>query len=59
MSILHSYPSSFVGKSMAFHILANQQNVVGWQLVLNYMRTHVTHYYLESSGQVTYIETHP
>ena len=37
MSNFHSNPSNFVRKSIAFHILANQQNVVGWQLVLNYM----------------------
>ena len=31
----------------------------GWQLMLNYMRTPPTHYYLESSGQATYMKTHP
>jgi hypothetical protein len=27
--------------------------------VLNYMQTPPTHYYLESSGRVAYLETHP
>ena len=33
----------------ALHILADHQNLVGWQLVLNYMRTPPTHYLVESS----------
>ena len=41
------------------HILADNQNVVGWQLVLNYMQTPPTHYYLESSEQAAYMKTHP
>ena len=41
------------------HILADQQNVVGWRLALKYMGTPMTHYFLESSGQVAYMETHP
>ena len=45
--------------SMAFHILTDNQNVVGWQLVSNYMQTPPTHYYLESGGQAAYMETHP
>jgi hypothetical protein len=44
---------------MALHILVGHQNVVGWQLVLIYMRTPPTHYHLDSNGQATYIETHP
>ena len=44
---------------MTLHILADHENVVGWQLVPNYIRTPSTHYYLESSGQSTYMETHP
>jgi hypothetical protein len=35
---------------MVLHILADYHNVVGWQLVLNYMQTPPTHYYLDSSG---------
>ena len=45
--------------SMALHILVDHHNVVSWRLVLIYMRTPPTHYYLESSGRVTYMETHP
>ena len=45
--------------STALHILAGRHNVVGWQLVLNFMETPPTHYYLDSSGQATYMETHP
>ena len=33
--------------------------VVGWRLVLNYMQTLPTNYYLESNGQVAYMQTHP
>ena len=36
---------------MALHILVDHQNVADWRLVLNYMRTPPTHYYLKSSGQ--------
>ena len=36
--------------STVLHILANHQNVVGWWLVLKYMQTPPTHYFLESSG---------
>ena len=35
---------------MTLHILVDHHNVVGWQLVLNYMRTPLAHYYLEYSG---------
>ena len=45
--------------SIALHILAYYQSVVGWQLVLNYMWTPQTHFYLESSGWTAYMETHP
>ena len=31
-------------KSMAIHILVGHQNVVGWRLVLIYLRTPPTHY---------------
>ena len=41
---------------MALHILAAHQNVVGWQLVLNYMQTLPTHYFLESSRRVAYMK---
>ena len=41
------------------HILAYHHNVIGWQLVLNYMRRPPTNYYLESSGGVAYMEIHP
>ena len=43
---------------MALHILVSHQNVVGWQLVLIYMRTPPTHYYLEPSGRAAWMETH-
>ena len=45
--------------SMALHILADLHNVVGWWLALNYMRTHATNYYLETSEQSAYVEPHP
>ena len=44
---------------MALHILMDCHNVIGWWLMLNHMRTLPTYYYLESSGQATYMETHP
>ena len=44
---------------MALHILADRCNVVGWWLMLNYVQTLPTHFYLESSGRATYMETHP
>ena len=44
---------------MALHILVEHHNVVGWRDVLNYMRTPPTVYYLESTGQVAYMKTHP
>jgi hypothetical protein len=44
---------------MALHILTDRHNVVGWWLVLNYMRTPPTHYCLEYIGRVAYTETHP
>ena len=37
--------------SKAVHILVGHQNVVGWALVLIYMSTPPTDYYLEYSGQ--------
>jgi hypothetical protein len=40
-------------------ILVGPQSVVGWQLVLIYKRTPPTHFHLETSGQVAYMETHP
>ena len=36
----------------------DHQNVVGEQFVLINMRAPPTHYYLESSGQMAYMETH-
>jgi hypothetical protein len=44
---------------MALRILVDHHNVVRWRVVLNYMRSPLAHYYLESSGQVAYMETHP
>jgi hypothetical protein len=44
--------------STTIHILADCQNVVGGWLLLNYMSTPLTHYYLETIGQTVYIETH-
>ena len=38
--------------------LVDPQDVVGWRLVLIYTRTSLTHYYLESSGQAAYMDTH-
>ena len=40
--------------STAFHILVGHPNVVGWRLVLIYMRITSTHFYLGSNGQVAY-----
>ena len=45
--------------STDLHVLAGHQIVLGWWLVLNYMQTPPTHYYLESSGRAAYMETHP
>ena len=45
--------------STTLHILVDRQNVVGWQLALEYVRTTPTHYFLESGGRVAYMETHP
>ena len=42
---------------MALHILTYRHHVVGWQLMLNYMQTPLTHYSLESSRQATYMKT--
>ena len=36
-----------------------RQNVTDKQVVVNYMRTTPTHYYIESSGRAAYMETHP
>lgn len=44
---------------MALHILENRQNLVGWQLVLNYIRSPLTHYFLESCERAAYMEIHP
>ena len=41
---------------MALHILVDNQNMLGWRLVHNYMRTPLTHYYVESSGQAAYMK---
>lgn len=46
-------------KSTALNILVDHQNMVGWWLAFKYMQTPLTHYFLESSGQSTYMETHP
>ena len=43
--------------SKVLHDLVGDHNVVGWQVVLAYMSTPPTHYYLESSVQVAYVET--
>ena len=47
------------GSLAALHILADRHNVVGWQLVLNYMRTPLTYCCVESSGRAAYMETYP
>ena len=47
------------GSLVALHILAYHHNVVGRQLVLNYMQTPPTQYFLEFSGQAAIMETHP
>jgi hypothetical protein len=44
---------------MTLRILVDHHNVVRWLVVLNYMQSPPTHYYLVSSGQVAYMETHP
>ena len=41
--------------STALHILVDYDNVVGWRLVLNYMQTTPTNYYLESSVRAAYV----
>ena len=43
--------------STALHILAYHQNVVNWRVLLNYMRTPLIQYYLESSRKASYMET--
>jgi hypothetical protein len=45
--------------STALHILVDPDNVISWRLVLIYMQTPPTHSYVESSGRVAYMETHP
>ena len=45
--------------SKGLRILVGHHNVVGWKLVLIYMPTPPTHYYLESSVQVACMETQP
>ena len=45
--------------STTLHILIDHHNMVGQRLVLNYIRAPPIHYYLESSGQVPYMESHP
>jgi hypothetical protein len=45
--------------SVALHILADGSNLVGWQLMLDYMQTPLTQYFLESSERAAYMETHP
>jgi hypothetical protein len=45
--------------STTLHILVDHKNMVGWQLVLKYMRTPPTHYILEFRGQTAYMEIHP
>ena len=43
--------------STALHILGYHQNVVNWRVLLNYMRTPLIQYYLESSRKASYMET--
>ena len=50
---------SIVNAFGTLHILADHHNVVGWWLVLKYMWTPPTHYYLESSEQAVDMENHP
>ena len=45
--------------SMALHILADGSNLVGWRLMLDYMQTPMTQYFLESSERAAYMETRP
>ena len=45
--------------STALYILVGHHNVFGWLLLLIYMKTPPTHYYLESCEKATYMETHP
>ena len=44
---------------MALHILADGSNLVGWRLMLDYMQTPMTQYFLESSERAAYMETRP
>ena len=46
-----------VAQSHGLHILVWHQNVVSWLLLLIYMRTHATHYKLESSGRAPHMDT--
>ena len=42
------------------HILVSGHNVVGWLVAWAYLHENTSnHYYLESSGQVAYMETNP
>ena len=45
--------------STTLHILVDHQNGVRWWLVLNYMRTPPTHYFLESDGRAAYMKNSP
>ena len=44
---------------MTLHILEDRHKVVRWRFVINYMRTPLTLYFLESTEQAAYMETHP
>ena len=44
---------------MALHIIVGDHNVVSRWLELIYISILPTHYYLESSGHVAYMGTHP
>ena len=45
--------------STTLHILVDHQNVISWQVVLNYMQRHPIQYYLESSRRAAYVDTQP
>ena len=45
--------------STTLHILADRRHVIGCQLMVDYMQTTPTHYFLKFDGQAAYTETHP
>lgn len=57
LKILSGHMKVWRPMSTTLYILVDHQNTVGWQVVLKYMPTPQTHYFLESSGQAAYMET--